>query len=150
GNNVTTDQVNLVQPQTGIRDRFIDHATLTFDGKDSVGITLGPESRTPTGQTVTFPKRTFHKLAITVDSVVSPTNGLGPVGFAEARTPARQPVDEIVRLPVDLLRAAGASSLDHNLTLVMTRMRGSQAEYVRTDVELALRRAFDLPAGRSF
>ena len=150
GRDVTTDQVNLVQPQTGIRDRSIDHATLTFDGKDATGITLGPESRTPTGQTFTFPKRTFHKLEITVDSVVSPTNGLGPVGFAEVRIPGTQPVDELVRLPVDLLRAAGASSLEHNLALVMTRMRGSQAEYVRTDEELALRRVFNLPAGRSF
>ena len=138
GSSVTTDQVNLVQPQTGIRDRFIDHATLTFDGKTSVGVTLGPESRTATGQTVTFPKRTFHKLQITVDSVVSPTNGLGPVGFAEVRIPGAPPVDELVRLPVDLLHAAGKSSIDHNLTLVMTRMRGSQAEYVRTDEELAL------------
>ncbi|HZP29242.1 MAG TPA: alpha-(1-_3)-arabinofuranosyltransferase family protein [Acidimicrobiia bacterium] len=150
GSSVTTDHVTLVQPQTGIRDRYITGATLTFDGKDSTSITLGPDSRTAAGQVVTFPKRTFHKLSVTVDTVESPTDGLGPVGFAEVVIPGHQPVDELVRLPVDLLRAAGKSSLDHNLTLVMTRMRGSQAEYVRTDEELALRRVFDLPAGRSF
>ena len=108
---VTTEQVTLVQPQTGIRDRSITGATLTFDGKDAIRVTLGPESRTVAGQVVTFPRRTFHKLEIAVDAVESPTNGLGPVGFAEVKIPGASPVDELVRLPVDLLRAAGKSSL---------------------------------------
>ena len=87
GSPVTTDRVTLVQPQTGIRDRSITGATLTFDGKDATSITLGPESRNATGQVVTFPRRTFHKLEISVDAVESPTNGLGPVGFAEVEIP---------------------------------------------------------------
>ena len=58
------------------------------------------------GRTVTFPPRTFRKLEITVDSVATATNGLGPVGFAEVGIGDRH-VDELVRMPVDLLKYRG-------------------------------------------
>ena len=107
GSDVTTDQVNLVQPQTGIRDRSIDHATLTFDDKDSTGSRSGPSRARPRARRSRSRSARSTSSQITVDGVVSPTNGLGPVGFAEVRIPGRQPVDELVRLPVDLLPRRG-------------------------------------------
>ena len=133
---VTTDQVTLVQPQTG-HPRPVDHRR---DADASTARTRSAsrsvaDSRTGGGQIVTFPRRTFHKLEITVDAVESPTNGLGPVGFAEVEHRRRVTGRRAGPPPRRPAPAAGTSSLAHNLTLVMTRMRGSQAEYVRTDEE---------------
>ncbi len=46
GHNVTTDHVNLVQPITKTRDRYITRATLRFDGGSPVTVNLDPSSRT--------------------------------------------------------------------------------------------------------
>jgi arabinofuranan 3-O-arabinosyltransferase len=153
GHNVTTDHVNLVQPITQNRDRYITGATLRFDGGSPVPVNLDPSSRTAAGQTVTFPSRTFHK----VEFQIKDTNtgkradyvGVSAVGLAELRI-GGQRVDELIRMPVDLLRATGAASLNHPLTLVMTRLRANPAEPVRQDEEVALARVFDLPAARAF
>lgn len=153
GHNVTTDRVNLVQPITKTRDRYITRATLRFDGGSPVTVNLDASSRTAAGQTVTFPSRTFHK----VEFQIKDTNtgkradyvGVSAVGLAELRI-GGQRVDELIRMPVDLLRATGAASLNHPLTLVMTRLRANPAEPVRQDEEVALARVFDLPAARAF
>ncbi len=144
---VTTDGITLVQPQNGLRDRHVTTATLTFDGGDPVTVELGPESLGPDGQRVSFPERTFERLAITVDAVTE--GGGSGVGFAEVAIPGIT-VDEVVRMPTDLLDAAGDASLDHDLTLLMTRLWGAQQEYGRSDEELAIVRTFDLPTARSF
>ncbi len=46
--------------------------------------------------------------------------------------------------------AAGAGSADHPLALVLTRMRTRPSIRLRSDAELSLVRAFDLPTARSF
>src|SRR5579884_612366 len=149
---VTTDQVNLVQPLVGPRNRWITTATLTFDGGQPVTVALGDSSRTPTGQTVTFPTRTFSTLRIRVDGTNTGKRsfygGLSGVGFAEVRV-ADQRVDEVLRMPVDLLKAAGADSLSHRLTLVMSRWRAPTVP-PRTDPEVDLARTFNLPTARTF
>ncbi|MGO9204865.1 MAG: hypothetical protein ACLQBX_01535 [Candidatus Limnocylindrales bacterium] len=58
-------------------------------------------------------------------------------------------IAETIRMPSDLLRALGASSLRHRLTIVMTRDRVSPIP-PRSDPELALSRTFWLPTARSF
>ena len=52
-------------------------------------------------------------------------------------------------MPEDLLRAAGASSASHRLTLVMTRDRVAPVP-PRTDPEVDIARAFTLPTARTF
>ena len=52
-------------------------------------------------------------------------------------------------MPQDLLRAAGTSSIDDRLSLVMTRLRSSGTP-PRADVETSLSRSFWLPTARTF
>ncbi len=70
------------------------------------------------------------------------------VGFAEVRIPGVT-ADETVSMPSDLLRAAGSSSLDDPLTLLMTRLRGTGYP-PRGDIETNLARRFWLPTPRTF
>ncbi|HVM64888.1 MAG TPA: alpha-(1-_3)-arabinofuranosyltransferase family protein, partial [Acidimicrobiales bacterium] len=150
---VSTDYVNLVQPLTGANERYITEATLTFDGGSPVKVTMQPTSRTPAGQTVTFPTRTFSRLDITVDNInygkrADYAGGSG-VGIAEVRIPGVS-MQEVVRLPTDLLTSAGRASLQHNLSIVLTRLRANPQEAYVTDPELNISRAFSLPTARTF
>jgi len=149
---VTTDQANVVQPLYGPRDRWITKVTLRFDGGHPATFALGAASRTAAGQTLRFPRRTFASLQITVDATNLGTrnsyDGLSGVGFAEVRV-AHQQVDEVLRMPEDLLAAAGTGSLSHRLTLVMTRLRAAPAP-PRSDPEIDIARSFTLPTARTF
>jgi hypothetical protein len=150
---VTTDYVNLVQPLTGANERYITAATLTFDGGSPVKVAMEPTSRTPAGQTISFPTRTFSRLDITVDDInygkrADYAGGSG-VGLSEVRIPGVS-MQEVVRLPTDLLTAAGAASLQHNLTIELTRLRANPQEAYVTDPELNISRAFSLPTARTF
>ena len=145
--------LHLVQPQTGDPDRHITKITLTFDGGHPVTVALDPSSRTPDGQTVTFPARTATKLRLTLSGVVvddpkKPVGSRSSTGFAEVVIPGVT-VDETVSMPQDLLRASGASSISDRLSLVMTRLRASGTP-PRADVETSLRRTFWLPTPRTF
>ncbi len=149
----TVDHLLLVQPQTGDPDRHITQVTLTFDGTHRETIPLSTVSRTAAGQVVTFPARSFTTLRVTVSGVTvdnpsTPVGSRSSVGFAEVGIPGVT-VDETVSMPQDLLRAAGPSSLDDRLTLVMTRLRASGTP-PRSDVEQSLQRTFWLPTARTF
>ena len=149
----TESSVTLVQPQTGDPDRWITSVTLTFDGGHPVTVPLGPASRTPAGQVVNFPTRTFTTLRITVSgvAVADPSVAVGSrssVGFAEVEIPGIS-VNESIAMPEDLLRAVGPSSLFDRLSLIMTRLRSSGTP-PRHDVETSLSRTFWLPTGRTF
>ncbi len=149
---VTTDQINVVQPLYGPRNRWITRVTLRFDGGRPVTETLTGASRTSSGQTLSFPTRTFSTVKITIDAtntgVQASYGGQSGVGFAEVRVGGQQ-VHEVIRMPEDLLSAAGASSASHRLTLVMTRDRVAPVP-PRTDPEVDLARAFTLPTARTF
>jgi hypothetical protein len=149
---MTTDRITLQQPTTGPRNRYMTRATLRFDRGDSVTVDLTEASRQPGGQRVDIGRRTIRRVEIEVDE----TNigrrdsytgfsavGLAEIGLGDVR------VDEIVRLPTDLLSAAGDRSIDHRLTILLARARSAQLP-PRTDEELAIVRTFTLPAGRSF
>jgi hypothetical protein len=75
--------------------------------------------------------------------------GGSPVGFAEVRIPGVH-VNEVLRLPVDLLNAAGTGSLNHRLVVEMTRQRADPLESFSTDGELSIVRTFNLPTARTF
>jgi hypothetical protein len=149
---LTANHVTLVQPLYGPRDRWITRATLRFDGGHPVAVALGPSSRTSAGQVVSFASRTFNTLQITIDATnVGPRpsyDGLSGVGFAEVQL-AGQQASEVVRMPTDLLHAAGTASLGHRLTLVMTRQRTAPVP-PRTDPEVDVQRVVSLPTARTF
>jgi arabinofuranan 3-O-arabinosyltransferase len=163
---ITTGTVNLLQPLTGPRDRYVTRATLRFADAHghavgaAVTVDLGPASRTTAGQTVRYPSRRFSRLEITVDR-----DSLGPqatyphasgVGFAEIRlhddhTPTHDVrVDEVVHMPSDLVGAPGARSLQHPLVYEMTRLRTVLAPPNTAQEEAALVRSFTVPSRRAF
>ena len=170
---VTTDQIDVVQPFSPPKPappgqkpsaiptfppdtRYITEVTLTFDGGHPVERDLGLASLTATGQTLTFPTTTFHRVEIRIDDTnLHPKDkqtGNG-VGFAEVRigsAPHPPTVDELLRLPTDLLDEAGPASQQHRLSLVMTRDRANPAEPFTADPEQSLARTFTLPTARSF
>ncbi|HEY1987997.1 MAG TPA: alpha-(1-_3)-arabinofuranosyltransferase family protein [Acidimicrobiales bacterium] len=149
----TSSTVTLVQPQTGDPNRWITKVTLSFDGRQPVTAELGPGSRSPAGQTLSFPSRRYSTLRITVDAigqapVLSATQATSSVGFAEVQIPGVT-VHETVSLPQDLLRSTGPSSIFDSLTLLMTRLRASGVP-PRSDTETTLSRTFWLPTARTF
>ncbi len=155
---ITTDHVNLVQPLGGTPNRYITNAVLTFDGAKPVAVALGPQSRTPGGQTVTFPTRTFRTLTIRIVQTNDHRPNLfgqdDPVGFAEIRVrDAHATHDvraaEVVQMPGDLLGALGGASAGHPLVIVMNR-DAIRPVPPRTQPEPAIAREFVLATARAF
>ncbi|MGF7235052.1 MAG: alpha-(1-_3)-arabinofuranosyltransferase domain-containing protein, partial [Frankia sp.] len=154
---VTAGQITLTQPITGSRNRWITQATVRFDGGRPVTVNLDDSSRTAAGQVVRFPSRTFSTLDITVAATsagVQPDySGLSAVGLANVTIGAPgavQPTDEVLRLPTDLLSASGASSLQHQLVVQLSRDRANPAEPFKSDTEPQMGREFSLPTARTF
>ena len=149
---VTTDHIDLVQVLGATVNRWITRVTLEFDGSHAISESLNDASRTAAGQTVRFPARSFTTLRITIDGTTwagrSSMLAASGVGFSEVRIPGVS-IAETIQMPSDLLRALGASSLSHRLTIVMTRDRVSPIP-PRSDPELALSRTFWLPTARAF
>ena len=153
---VTTNKITILQPAPGDYqfDQWMTGATLTFDGGSPTDITLGPASRSGGGQVVSFPRRTFTTLRITVGT----TNLTGaskavlaaasPVGLAEVGV-AGVHAQQVIAMPDDLLSSVGPASQSHRLVLVMTRLRVSPIPPA-SDPEPVLARAFTLPATRTF
>jgi hypothetical protein len=156
---ITTDHVNLVQRLVGTNTRFITQATLTFDGGDPVTVDLDDQSRTTAGQTVTFPKRKFHRMELTVDATnLGDDVGLdaNSVGFSEIRVRDDAPgaadvhVDEIVRMPTDLVDTLGAAASARQLVYQMTRARTIVVPPRTGQDEPTLVRRFKVPDARAF
>jgi arabinofuranan 3-O-arabinosyltransferase len=150
---VTTDHIEVVQPVVGDTSRHMTKVEVRLDG-DSIGtFDLGESSRRREGQRLDIGERTFSRLELVVrgDNVGQRRryDGLSPVGFAEVRV-ADVHVDEVVRLPADLLAAAGARSADSALDVLLERVRTNPLQHGRRDEELSMVRAFGLPTARSF
>jgi arabinofuranan 3-O-arabinosyltransferase len=147
------DHLDLTQPLTGPRDRWITRARIGFDKGDDLTATLGDASRKGGGQRVAFSPRTVTRIEITVEAdnigKKATYDGLSPVGFAEVGIPGVQ-AREIVRLPTDLLRMAGTRAASHDLVVVLSRERVNPGELVRSDPERSMARTFSLPAARGF
>ena len=149
---VTTDHITLLQPVTGPRNRYITRATLRFDQGKPVTADLTDASRRPGGQRIDFDRRVIRSLEIEVDDTNAGTRdsyiGLSAVGLAEVGL-GDVHLDEVLRLPTDLLTRAGPRSRDHRLTILLARARSAQRP-PRSDEELALARTFTLPTDRTF
>jgi arabinofuranan 3-O-arabinosyltransferase len=149
----TTNHINLVTQLSAQPRQLITAVSLKFDGKKAFVVNLGPASRSPSGQTITFATRTFRRLRITIVGS-HPTKYAvragyqNTVGFAEVRIPGVD-AHESVSMPQDLLRSVGKSSIADPLTLVMTRLRSSGFP-PRGDAEPLLSREFWLPTSRRF
>jgi arabinofuranan 3-O-arabinosyltransferase len=152
------------QPLSLDRSRWITKLRLTFsapDGsKSAEDIALDERSRDEVGkvdpnagQVLTFPARAFTAVSLepidTNVGMVDGRGGLSGIGFSEVRVPGVEVV-ETVRPPVDLLHQAAASSLDHRLSLLFSRLRSNPTEPVRADEERAMRRLITLPTARTF
>jgi arabinofuranan 3-O-arabinosyltransferase len=156
---ISTDHVNLVQRLTGKNPRTITKVTLTFDGGHPVSVNLDDGSRTATGQTVTFPKRTFHRMDITIDDTNvgnAVTDANNNIGFAEIRLRDDAPgatdvrVDEVVRMPTDLVDTVGRAAADRPLVYQMSRSRTFVVPPRTAQDEPALVRRFEVPDARVF
>jgi hypothetical protein len=150
---VRADHITLLQPQTGPRNRTVTNVTLTFDGGSPVTAQLGAASLAGAGQVVSFPPRTFRTVTVTINAtsagVRKDYQSQSAVGFAEITVPGVAPATEALRLPTDLLAAAGTSSLQHQLDIVLNRIR-TQVTPPRSDPEASIVRQFTLPTARSF
>ncbi|MGQ0823431.1 MAG: alpha-(1-_3)-arabinofuranosyltransferase domain-containing protein [Actinomycetota bacterium] len=155
---ITTDRVTLVQPQNRGRERRITEVAVRFDDGARVHAELDGTSLTAAGQVVTFPRQRFRSLDIEVTDVNFGARrlhgGSNAVGFAEIRVRDEQSnddirVDEVVRMPRDLLDSLGDAPIANALVVVMTRDRIVPVP-PRADPEAALVREFSLPVGREF
>ena len=150
-NPVTTDHITLVQPQRGDRSRWISSVTVTFDGKDPERFQLTNASHAETGQTLTFPTRSFHTLRVTIDSTTDDHqdfHSASAVGFSEVEIPGVS-VRQVIDMPTQMLGSLGPASQSDRLTVVMTRERESQYP-PRDDPETTISRQFTLPTARTF
>ncbi|HVF33551.1 MAG TPA: alpha-(1-_3)-arabinofuranosyltransferase family protein [Acidimicrobiales bacterium] len=150
---VTAASIEVVQPLTGPRNRSITRVALRLDDREAGSFDLDEASRTAGGQSLSFRRQTFSTLELEVqaDSAgrVATHVGQSPVGFAEVRIPGVS-VDEVVRLPRDLLAATGAASAGHDLHVLVERVRWNPLHTDRQDEERSLVRQVDLPTARSF
>ena len=151
---VTTDRVTLLQ-NPGDKNRWISDVTLTFDGVRAGARRRWTARRGPApARPSAFPERTFDTLRITIDRTdpadAPSFRGLADVGFAEVIIPGVGPIEEVVRPPVDLLRAAGDGSIERALTYVFTRRGGNGIEPDRNPEEPTMRRWLEGPVERSF
>jgi hypothetical protein len=147
----TIDHINLVQPQTGDRSRWVSKVTLTFDGRHPTTYNLTKKSHVQTGQLLKFPSIRFKTLRITIDSTtdnIAPPLTASAVGFSEVEIPGHV-VKEVIDMPTDLLTTLGVASAADRLTIVMSRQRTSPYP-PRTDPETTISRSFTLPTARTF
>ncbi|MFN8051324.1 MAG: alpha-(1-_3)-arabinofuranosyltransferase family protein [Acidimicrobiales bacterium] len=141
--------LKLVQPSADV-NRWITKVRLTFDGRAPMDVELGDASRTD-GQTIALGDRSFRTLRITVletdRGVLGSYKGLSGVGFREATLGDAAPTVEVIRPPVDLLRAVGKRLADTPVQFVFRR-RTAPADSGAVDEETRLVRQVDLPAAR--
>jgi len=146
--------IEVVQPVTGVVDRFITEATVTLGSPDgserSIDVVLDERSRQLTGQRIELPDGpAFTELRFEiVDDNLGPLStyaGRPGVGLAEISIgdQSDQLTDHrVVRMPV----TGDAPPATARLTYVMTRERIDPATQNRFAPEPVLRRAFDTPA----
>ena len=148
---VTASSFELVQAQKATANRWITRLEVRLDGATVTTVDLDDRSRAPDGQRIELGGRhTFSSLELVVraDNVGRRAryDGLSGVGFAEVRVGDVR-VDEVVRLPADLLRDGAAG---HAVAIVLARMRSNPIEPTAADEERSMARAFVLPEPRAF
>jgi arabinofuranan 3-O-arabinosyltransferase len=149
---VPTNEVRLVRSAAKPGERVLTRVRVTVDDLAPIDVDLGPEADRPEGQAVTFAARDVTTVAVELlDTVPAPFSGGAeePVGLAEVRLGDVR-IDEVVRLPLDLLERSGSRAADPSLDVVLTRLRVELPETDLRDDEAHLDRRFELPTGRAF
>jgi len=141
--------MRLVQAFDGA-NRWITRVAVRVDDGPATEVDLDGRSHRPPGQVVPLPPGGFEQLEIEILATDQPgALGASEVGFAEVAIDGVV-ADEAVLLPRDLLDAVGDRAIDHDLAVVLTRLRVHPAEAVRRDEEITLDRLVELPQGREF
>ncbi len=145
----TIDEVTLVQPLNGFRNRWITEVEIRLDD-ETVFAPLDDSSRLAAGQTIPVPNGSYERIEIeVVDTNVGVRdryNGLSGVGLAELSV-AGFSFDESIRLPTDLDQV---DDTGHRVGFVVTRLRSDPQEPVRFDGEERLDRTFTVGSDRAF
>ncbi|HEX5586221.1 MAG TPA: alpha-(1-_3)-arabinofuranosyltransferase family protein, partial [Acidimicrobiia bacterium] len=139
----TADHLTLVQPQNRPGSRAAVRAEVVLDGTRTFDVAMTEEqARSPQGVDVQLDGKPFRTAEVRILDVAPDP---GPVGFSEIAIPGVQ-VEEMIRLPQQLLDRLGKHDPSAPLALVLTRQRADAAEVVRQDPELSMRRTFTLDA----
>jgi arabinofuranan 3-O-arabinosyltransferase len=146
---VPADEIALVQAFDGA-NRWIAEVEITVDDGEPFRVALDESSRSAPGQVVPLGTDRLRRLEIELtDSDAPGALGASEVGFTEISIPGVT-ADEVIVLPRDLLTVAGERSLEHDLAVVLTRLRVHPSEAVRRDEERALDRLVELPTAREW
>lgn len=156
---VTTDRITLLQAQKPA-NRWMTSVELGFGASrdavsgDPLPVALLDSSRNAPGQEITFPRRTFRTLRITITGTnlgeLPRWTGVSDVGIAEVSVPGVAATREVIRPPTDLLDAVGPASLDRSLSYVFQRRSANPAEVVLDDEERSMLRSVEGPVARTF
>ena len=148
---IRTDELTILQAGDEATTATITAVDLLFDGRDRLRVELDAASRQAPGQIVEIGDRSFASLTVEIaEEARRPVDGVTVrSGLAEVDI-GGQTVREIVRMPSDLLDAAGFRSSRYPLSLVMTRIRSADDRTGRTDEEVRIARAVTLPTQRTF
>ena len=148
---VPAEDVVLLQPQDGPRDRVVTEVEVRVDGGPPRRVALTDESLTGPGQPVPLGTTEVRDLEIVITGVSRPPFDpalANAVGFAEVDIGGLRVVER-VRVPTSLLDGADGGA-GHALDLVLTRLRYEPGARGRQDQERSLQRTFDLPRRRAF
>lgn len=149
---VDADELILVQPQDGPRDRVLTEVAIRVDGGDPVPVALTDESLTPEGQVVALGAGVVDEVEIELTGVSAPPFDpalANAVGFAEVKVGDVRVVER-VRVPVPLLETAAESGGANALDVVLTRLRYEPGARGRQDQERTLERRVELQEDRQF
>jgi arabinofuranan 3-O-arabinosyltransferase len=148
---VTTDHVTVSQLSG---NRFITELGVRLDGTKVTTAALGDPSFADAGQTIDLGgPHTFREIELSIDgsNVEHLPNYVGwsTAGIREVGIPGVH-LEEVIRVPTDLLDAASSDLAAHDVTVLLSRWRADPAEPFRADPEPRLVRALDLPSARTF
>jgi hypothetical protein len=124
----------------------IGEVTLHFDGNDQEVVELDAASLTAPGQRVDVGEHRFRTLSIEIRSLTGSSPADSDVGLAEVDIAGLR-TERWVRMPTDLLDAAGFRSSRYPLALVQTRLRTGDDT---VDEEQSIQRIAELPTARAY
>lgn len=142
---VEPDSIRIVQ-RPGADGTAIEEVVLRFDDEDPVTIELTAASRVAPGQLIDLAGRHFSALSVEIRALTGPAGPDVDVGLAEVDVDGLQ-ASGWVRMPTDLLDAAGFRSIRYPLDLVQTRLRAGDGV---PDEEPSILRIAELPAERTY
>jgi len=142
---VEPDTMRIVQ-RPGGDGTAIGEVVLRFDDDDARTVTLTAASHEAPGQLIDLAGRRFSTLSVEIRSLTGPAGPDVDVGLASVEVAGLR-AGGWVRMPTDLLDAAGFRSTRYPLDLVQTRVRAGDGT---PDEEPSILRIVELPAERAY